>query len=115
MKKVKAKDVRSIIRATFPNYRKRDVYLVPGTKVGFYNLNWEGGSRSVYRACTIEGQPLVGGGQMNAPAPWANAYEGLEVDLPKGAIIVEGGHFCGKESALRIHVHPENMPKLITS
>ena len=110
---VKAKDLKPIIKATFPNYRKRLVYIKPTTKVTFHGLNWSGGSRSEYRACTVYGKPLPNKVDMSIPAPWNNPYEGLSVDLPPEAVIVEGGHFCGKTSTLRINVHPDNIPKLL--
>lgn len=111
---IKAKEVKHIINATFPNYRKRDVTVWPKTQVTFRDLNWSGGTRAEYRACTIDGKPLDNKVDMSKDAPWNNPYEGLTVDLPVGAVIVEGGFFCGKASKLSIFVHPDNMPKFIT-
>ena len=110
---VKTKDVKDIVNATFPKYRKRMVRIYATTEVRFSDLNWSGGTRAEYRACTINGRPLSSAYDMSAPAPWANPFEGKTVGLPVGAVIVEGGHFCGKEATLRINVHPENMPKFI--
>jgi hypothetical protein len=109
---VKSKDVKEIIKATFKDYRKRKVWVTPTTKVKFWGVNWSGGSVSFYRACTIDGKPLVGP-DMSLAAPWDNPYEGLEVDLPKGAVIVKGGFFCGKPSQITLYVHPDNMPRMI--
>jgi hypothetical protein len=115
MTQVKSKDLRPIIKATFPNYRKRTVYVKVTEKVTLRDLNWSGGTRSEYRACTIDGRPIENKVNMSGPAPWNNPYEGKEIDLPVGALIVEGGHFCGKQRTLYINVHPDNMPKLIAN
>ena len=112
--KAKTKDVRQIVKVTFPNYRKRTVLIQPTTKVTFHGLNWCGGSRSEYRACTVDGKPLPNKVDMNEPAPWVNQYEGAEIDLPVGAVVVKGGHFCGKVATLILYVHPDNMPRLLT-
>jgi len=114
MIKAKTKDVKQIVKATFPNYRKRAVLIQPTTKVTFHGLNWSGGSRSEYRACTVDGKPLPNKVDMGKPAPWNNQYKGAEIDLPPGAVIVKGGCFCGKPATLVLYVHPDNMPKLLT-
>ena len=103
--KAKAKDWKKVIKATFPNNRKRAVYVKHTDKVTFYDLNWSGGTRSKYRACLVDGRPLNGGGGLNAPAPWVNPYEGLTVDLPIGAVIVCESVFCGEFTPLTIYIN----------
>lgn len=110
---VKSKDVKDIIKATFPGNRKRKAYIVPTNSVRLSDLNWSGGTRAEYRACTLDGKSISSKVDMSMPAPWNNPYEGLEVEIPEGAAIVEGGYFCGKELAVRIHVRPDSVAKLI--
>jgi len=110
---LKSKDVKPIINATFPKYRKRKVIITVTNKVTFYDVNWHGGTKSEYRACTVAGEPIKSKVNMGVPAPWNNPYEGLEIDLPKNAVIVESGYICGKARTLCIYVHPDNMPKLL--
>jgi len=112
---VSTKDVRHIVKATFPSYKRRQVVIKTSETVTFHDLNWSGGSRSEYRACSVDGKPIDSRVNMNGPAPWANPFEGKQITLPVGAVIVEGGYFCGKTSMLYIHVHPENMPKFLTA
>lgn len=111
--KVASKDVKHIIAATFPKYRKRQVIIKATTSVTFSDLNWSGGTKSEYRACTIDGRPVEAKYDMSAPAPWNNPFEGKTAELPVGAVVVEGGYFCGKERMLYINVNPENMPKFL--
>jgi len=108
-----SKEVKAIINATFDNYRKRTVLIKPTTTVRLSGLNWDGGSRTEYRACTIDGRPANRTANMSGPPPWANPFEGKSIEIPEGFIVVSGGHFCGKVSTLTLHVHPNNMPKLI--
>ena len=115
MLEIKSKDVKGIIQATFPEYRKRKVYIKPVEKVKFNDVNWsEGGSISIYKACTIDWKPLNEKIDMGIPAPWNNPFEGLEIPLPINNVIVEGGFFCGQERILYLYINPANMPKLIT-
>jgi len=117
MIKMKAKEVKAIIAATFPDYKKHDVYVGAAEKVTLHDLNWSGGSRSEYRACTIDGKPTENkyAAAMHVPAPWDNMFEGKTVDVPEGFVIVRGGYFCGKTATLFINVNPANMPKFITA
>jgi len=113
METIEAKQVKNIINATFPDYRKRKVFIVPRKTVTFNGVNWSGGSRSEYRACSIDGQKQGKLVNMGQAAPWENPFEGMKVDLPLNTVIVEGGYFCGKKSTLCIYVNPENMPLLL--
>lgn len=110
-----AKEFAKILRATCGNYRKRNVLIQAAETVHVYDLNWSGGTRSEYRACTIDGQFLGGLDKYNAMAPWANPAEGQMLPTVQGAVVVRSGFFCGKESIATIYVHPSDMPKLLTA
>jgi hypothetical protein len=56
--KVKKADVARIIAATFPDYRGQKIRVRPATSESLQDLNWSGGSRSQYRACTLDGRSL---------------------------------------------------------
>jgi hypothetical protein len=110
---VKTKDVAQIVRATFPEYRKKQVAIWPGETVTFHDVNWSGGTKSEYRACTLDGKDARSGPDMGYAPPWANPFEGKSVEIPRGYCVVKGGHFCGKTATLYIHVHPADMPALL--
>jgi len=114
MIEVQTKDVAQIIKATFPSYRKRKVYIRASETVSLQDLNWSGGTRSEYRACTLDGQSVGSLARFNAMAPWdSRQVEGVSLPLMAGAVVVRGGYFCGKESTITIHVHPADMPKYL--
>ena len=95
--------VAAIMRATFPNYRRKTVWLNPRGAVTLCDLNWSGGTRSEYRACTLGGSCLGGSGKYNAMAPWDNYAEGKTIEIPPGRCMVRAGFFCGKPSHATIY------------
>ena len=108
---ISTKEAAAIIKATFPAYRRKTVYVRPAESVVLQDLNWSGGTRSEYRACTLDGVALGNSEKYHAMAPWdARQVEGQKLPVMPGACVVRGGHFCGKESKLTIYVHPSNMP-----
>ena len=113
--RVKTKEVRRIVDATFPDYRKREVIIEAGESVTFYDLNWSGGTKNEYRACAFDGTTNDRRLDMGRPAPWVNPCEGLTVQIPRDCLVVEGGYFCGQEKTLQILVNPANMPKFLTA
>jgi len=112
--KVSRKDVKVLVEATFPEYRGRKFRLMASNSVVLTDLNWSGGSRSVYRACTITGQSTGDSSKYNAQAPWNNQAEGKVLSIPPGFVVVEHSDFCGKDMGLRIYVNPADMPKFLT-
>ena len=111
---VSTKDVKSILAATFPDYRKKQVGIDASGKCAFFDLNWSGGTRSQYVACTLAGKTLGSASNYNAMAPWdPRQIEGQTVDIPPGCCIVRAGTFCGKPSTATIYVNPADMPKLL--
>lgn len=102
-----------IVKATFPAYRKRKVYLRASETVTLSDLNWSGGTRSEYRTCTLDGKPVNDSLKYSMLAPWDNPAEGKTLPIPQGFVCVRGGHFCGKELPLSIMVNPADMPKYL--
>ena len=115
MIKAKASEpsIKKILKATFPEYRKRDVFIKATKTVTLHDLNWSGGSKSKYRACSIDGHSNGRNIDMSFNPPWSNPYEGLTVPLPENCVVVQAGYFCGKPRTAYLYVHPSNMPKLL--
>lgn len=110
---LKSSEMKSIINATFPNNTKRKIYIEAKSEVTFYGLNWDGGSRNQYRACTIDGKPFENKVDVNAPAPWKNQFEGMKITVPQGVVIVLESVSCGQICPLHVYVNPVDMPKYI--
>jgi hypothetical protein len=63
---LKPADVKPIINATFPDYRRKKVWLYASETVTLHDLNWSGGTRMQYRACSIDGR-FVGAADNTTP------------------------------------------------
>lgn len=109
--KVSRKNAKSIIDATFPEYNGRKVAVEFTESVTFYDTNWGGGTRNVYKALNSNGRVS----KLPAPAPWVNPVEGLTVQLPIDCLIVEHSIFCGKDVGITIYSNPLNAPKWLGS
>ena len=109
--KLSAKDVPSMLRAAFPNYHGRKWYADVTTKVCLGDTQWGGGSRNQYMAVNLET------GQMSPPlrsaiGTWPDMKEPM-VELHPGVVIVEHSIFMGKDTGITIHVHPENVQRML--
>lgn len=101
--KVSRKSVEHIIRGTFPEYRGRTIKVEHRDTVTLYDLNWSGGTRAQYRACTLEGKALGNADKYNMMHPWRNNAEGAQVPIASGAVLVRHSIFCGKDLGLTIY------------
>lgn len=113
---VKRQDVEHIVRATFPNYRGRKISVRASGAESLQDLNWSGGSRSEYRACTLDGRLLGTSADYNARWPGYNqGVEGARVDVPAGCVMVRHSILCGKDTGLTITCNAADMPRLLTT
>ena len=110
---VKRADILALINATFPDYRGRKFKVIASGRVFFSDLNWSGGSRSQYRACTLDGKLTGTMDKYNHAHPWDHQAEGKTCEIPRGACVVRHSIFCGKDTGLTVYIHPEDMPKLL--
>ena len=110
---VEPKTVHALIKATFPDYSGNKVRIIPVDTVTFTDLNWSGGTRNQYQACTLTGENIDSRYDLNSAAPWDNQFEGKSVSIPDGLAIVEHGYFCGKDMGLTIYANPRNITGLL--
>jgi hypothetical protein len=110
---VTKKEVAALVMGTFPSYRGRKFRIYASDTIVLSDLNWSGGTRSQYRAITIEGFPVGSTDIYNQMAPWDNPAEGMVFPIPPGVCVVEHCMFCGKDLGLKIWVNPADMPKLL--
>lgn len=124
----KAPEVKAVVQAAFPSYRKHNAYIGAfyPTRINSY---WDGGSRAEFalvELATLRCKPLP-----TASHPYfdvmargipAGENEAVTVDtagnvmlkiLPEGIALVEAGTFCGKAATARVSLHPNNLAKLL--
>lgn len=111
--KVSRKQVANIIRATFPLYRGRKICLIPRASHDIHplSMNWSGGTRYSYAACSLSGVATGNLFKHHMTAPWQKPTKVDTVPIPRGHCIVEHIMFCGKDLGLRIYLNPEDMPR----
>lgn len=106
-------EVETIIGATFPGYTGKKVQVESSESVLVHSLNWTGGSRNEYAACSMQGVPTGNASAGNAAPPWRNPVEGQSVSVPQGFALVKHCMFCGKDLGLTIYVNPADMPRYL--
>lgn len=99
-----------LIRATFPEYAGKTCYVEVRETISFHDLNWSGGSRNQYRACTIDGKPTGSLDKFNQAAPWNNPAEGAKAQIPPGLVVVQHCLFCGKDLGLTFSYNAADFP-----
>jgi hypothetical protein len=108
-------EVRRILQATFPKYRKRDVVVHVFSGPMTVNSYWDGGSKDVYHLVRLDN------GQV-ATVPTSHPYFDRRQDgarcgilelreLPENTVLVRGGWFCGKPATVYIYCRPDGLAK----
>lgn len=122
-------EVKAIVSAAFPDYRKRVAYVAAFG--GRMNINsfWDGGSRSEYaivdlasfrrKALPTATHPYFDIAVHGLANQESQAIESDQAGncylkaLPEGFAIVQAGTFCGKSATAFIYVNPANLAKLL--
>lgn len=127
-----ANDVKRLIQAAFPNYRKTKCFLSVfdpeyGQRINSY---WSGGSRDEYvviELSTFHRHPLPTQSHpyfdiaRHGLANLENAH--VTVDhvgnitlkhLPEGFALIQAGTFCGKPATARVFVNAANLKTLLS-
>ena len=105
-------EVKAVILAAFPGYRKHDAYLDPCTDVSLWGTYWDGGSRREYCAVELATKRSQGAPQY-APAQFGGPVTSPVVSIPLGVVIVAGGVSCGKPATATVYIHPDNLAPLL--
>jgi hypothetical protein len=99
-------EVKRVVKATFPDYRGRTVYVSYATRPVDVTSYWSGGSRSYFKVIDLRDGRVLGVPQNGTPFDGGPIRpEGIEV--PPGFAIVEHVIFCGRDLGIRIHVNPD--------
>lgn len=108
--KARLAEVRSVVRATFPDYRGRSFRVVPSGKVTFADMHWSGGTRSEFKAVQLDGLKVA---PVPAWSPWESPTEGRTVDIPRGILVAEHSRFCGKDCGINIYCNPADLRPML--
>lgn len=106
-------DVIALARRAYPDYNGRKYGIEVTEKINVRNTSyWDGGSRSYFKFIKLDGTDST------VTVPPQSAFDpqiqGADaVPLQPGLACAEHIIFCGKDMGIRIHVHPENAPKLL--
>jgi len=96
------KEAAPFLQAAGIEYAGRKFHVEFVEKVGFYNTNWDGGTKNYYYTLSMSNS---GSKQIPAPAAWCNPFEGLTVDLPADCLVLCHSHFCGQDCGIAIYAH----------
>ena len=104
------KDVPSIIKDCFPEYRGTKFRLIITERYSMSNY-WDGGSRSYFKLCSLEtGQQIIPTIETSNPY---NQIAHKSLDIPDGFVVVEHAILCGKDAGLFIYCGSKNISRLI--
>ena len=124
-----APEVRRVVEAAFPSYRKHKAYISAFN--GGVNINsyWDGGSRDEYaivelaslqrRSLPTSSHPyfdVARHGSVNAETATVSVDHVGNITLkilPEGFALVAAGTFCGKPATAHIYLNPANMAKYL--
>ena len=105
-------EVIALAQRAYPDYKGKKFRV----EVAAHPINvksyWEGGSRSFFKFIRLDESSDT------IPVPAQSAYDAQidganAVPLQPGLACVEHSIFCGQDSGLTVHVHPDNAPRLL--
>lgn len=106
-------EVKRIAKLAFPEYRGRKFRFQVQTYSIDLRSYWDGGTRSYFKfVCLADGRVSI---EVPVQSAFDKQIKGLDAcTVPEGFVCVEHVIFCGKDLGLRLHVHPNNVAKLLT-
>lgn len=105
-------EVRRVVLAANPNYRKHKAMLMVGTSITLSGTAWDGGSRSQYYAVDLATGRCSGSPRYDPPQ-FGGPKVAPTCAIPEGVVIVELGTFLGKPATAFVTLHPNNAAKLL--
>ena len=104
--------IRAILHATYPDYRGRKVRVCVTTDPVDVRSYWQDGSRDYFVMLDLRHMVVLIVPQNGTPFD-GGPIRPEGVDIPPGYAIVEHSIWCGKDMGIRIHVHPQTMPRFL--
>ena len=113
--KIKAdKFIKGLVSKAYPNYTGRKFRLTVAERPINCTSYWDGGSRDYFVFANLST------GEVSSQVPAQSAFDrslsGCEaIHLPEGFVCLEHSIFCGRDTGITIHVHPNNMARLLSA
>ncbi len=107
-------DVRDMIRAADPAYRKTSARIHVTDSVTLSGTYWDGGSRDTYTAVNLSTRRAISAPQYDPPQA-GGPQAAPTVTLPAGVAIVRTGVFCGKPATATVYVRAADIAPLLPS
>lgn len=101
-------EIKALVQAADPKYKKHSATVWVAETVTLSGTYWDGGSRSTYAAVNIATK-RVGPAPQYDPPQFGGPRQPPKVELPRGAVIIETGFFCGKPRTATVYVRPEDV------
>ena len=125
-----APEVKRVILAAFPEYRKQRLYLTVFPEHGVQiNSYWDGGSRdyfAIVELASLRRMPMptathpyfevAARGMANQSTQFVESDHVGNITLkmlPEGYALVQSGVFCGKPATAHVYLNSANMAKLL--
>jgi hypothetical protein len=105
-------EVIALAKRAYPEYNGRTFRIEVASHPINVKSYWDGGSRSYFRFIRLDGSADT----LNVPAQSAFDAQIKNADavpLVPGLSCVEHTIFCGKDTGIRIYLHPENAPRYL--
>lgn len=109
-----APEVKRVIQAADPSYKKHSAVLVQCESVELHGTYWDGGSRYTYTAVELATFRVKDAPQFNPPQ-FGGPQSSPVVTIPEGIAIVKTGTFCGRTASATVFINPANANKLLTA
>lgn len=100
----KREPIKKLVKAAFPNYRRKTVVILPDTSVTFQQLAWDGGCRNEYGLISISDGNVRG---------ILEYGEGKTLTIEPGFVAIQSGTFMGKPALCHIYINPADLIKLL--
>jgi hypothetical protein len=124
-----APEVKAVVLAAFPSYRKQNVFLSAFGGGLSINSYWDGGSRSEFAVVELaslqrKSLPTRTHPHFDVAVRGLASAENADIAvdgagnitlnrLPEGFALVAAGTFCGKAATAHVYMNPANIARLL--
>lgn len=108
---------KAIVKASFPDYRGRNIKYVVTDQPQSFTTWWDGNTKddlTAVRLSTMEVAELPPSDPFDERGATMAIYHKGLAPIPDIAIVCQS-IFCGKVSGISIYLHPDNAPRMLAA